>query len=199
MKVLHLGCGRKGRDLPIAAAGPVEIVTLDADARLEPDLVCCLGRDPIPLPDNSVDLAVAVHVLEHIGRQGETADWFFFWEELYRVLTPEGRLEFESPLYTSVWAWADPSHVRVLAPQAFIFFSQDSYRQPGSSISPFRIACDFVPAQPFEGLPDGHPDIRALEPVSHFRGVLLVQKPLRAWWQDAAETSQAAAMAEAVV
>lgn len=184
MRVLHLGCGRKGRDLAIDTREPVELLTLDADARLAPDLVCCLGREPIPLPDDSVDLAVAVHVLEHIGRQGETTEWFAFWEDLYRVLTPAGRLEFESPLHTSVWAWADPSHVRALSPEAFVFFSQDSYRWPGSSISPFRIACDFVPAQPFEGVADSNPDIRAKESVSHFRGVLQVHKPLRAWWQD---------------
>lgn len=184
MRVLHLGCGRKGRDVGRSIPASAEVVTLDADARLEPDLVCCLGRDPIPLPDDSIDLAVAVHVLEHIGKQGETAEWFFFWEELYRVLTPDGRLELESPLYTSVWAWADPSHVRVLSPQAFVFFSQDSYRMPGSGISPFRIACDFLPTQPFEGVADGNAAVAAHESISHFRGVLEAQKPLRPWWAD---------------
>lgn len=186
MMVLHLGCGRKGRALPAAIATPVaEVVTLDADPRLEPDLVCCLGRDPIPLPDDSVDVAVAVHVLEHIGRQGETAEWFSFWEELYRVLAPGGRLVFESPLHNSVWAWADPSHVRALSPEAFVFFSQDSYRVPGSAISPFRIACDFVSAGSFEAFPDGNLAIQAREPVSHFRGELVAVKPLQPWWADA--------------
>lgn len=191
MKVLHLGCGRKGRDLVIETTEPVEILTLDADRRLEPDLVCRLGRDRIPLDDNSIDLAVAIQVLEHIGRQGETADWFFFWEDLYRVLAPGGRVQFESPLYSSVWAWADPSHTRALSPQAFVFFSQESYRLPASAISPYRIACDFAPVS-FEGMADINPEIRAQEPFSHFRGVLEAQKPLRPWWQDAAEPTRMA-------
>jgi SAM-dependent methyltransferase len=198
MKVLHLGCGRKGRDLSIDSREPAEIITLDADARLAPEIVCTLGRDPIPLPDNSIDLAVAIHVLEHIGRQGETAEWFFFWEELYRVLTPGGRLEFESPLYSSVWAWGDPSHVRVLSPQALVFFSQDSYRLEGSAISPYRIACDFLPLQTFEGMTDTNPQIAAQEQFSHFRGILTAQKPLRPWWLDDVRPVAPAAFAEAV-
>ncbi len=179
MKTLHLGCGRKKHQ---DFGG--EVVTLDADARLEPDVVCTLGVERMPFADDEFDQAVAVHVLEHIGRQGETAGWFLFWEELYRVLKPGGTLTFESPLYTSVWAWADPSHARALSPQAFVFMSQDSYRFKDSAISPFRIACDFLPIQPFEGIQDGNPDVAAFEPASHFRGILQAIKPLKPWWTD---------------
>ena len=59
MKLLHLGCGRKGT----AMVEGYETITLDADSSVEPDLVCCLGRNHIPLPDDSVDGAVAIHVL----------------------------------------------------------------------------------------------------------------------------------------
>lgn len=180
--VLHLGCGRK--QLPVATG--VFAINLDADARLKPDVVCCLGKDPIPLADNSVDEAVAIHVLEHIGKQGETGEWFAFWEDLYRVLKPGGLLAFESPLHTSVWAWADPSHTRVLSPESFVYLSQDSYRLPGSGISPFRISCDFVSTQPFEGVRDTNEHVAAIEPASHFRGVVEARKPLRPWWADAA-------------
>lgn len=159
---LVLGCGRTGHARP-------DVVTLDADARLQPDIRCTLGVDPIPLAENSVDHATAIHVLEHIGRQGETAEWFQFWEELYRVLKPGASLFFEAPLYSSVWAWADPSHTRALSPEAFVFLSQASYRLTPSSISPYRIHCDFVP-QPYHALGD------------HFQGVLIAQKPLRVWW-----------------
>lgn len=160
------------------------MVTLDADPQLAPDVVCTLGVDPLPFADDSVDHAIAVHVLEHIGRQGETDGWFFFWEELYRVLRSGGTLAFESPLYSSVWAWADPTHTRALSPQAFVYMSQDSYRLAGSAISPYRIRCDFAPAGPYEGLRDVNPDIAALEMRSHFRGTLVAKKPLRPWWED---------------
>jgi len=166
---LLLGCGRK--------TGGLDVVTLDADANLRPDVVCTLGVDPLPFADDSVDAATAIHVLEHIGRQGETAGWFSFWEELYRVFKADATLVFESPLYSSVWAWADPTHTRALSPEAFVFFSQDSYRIADSAISPYRIQCDFVPLRPYELLPDNAGG-------AHFRGVLQAKKPLRVWWES---------------
>ena len=174
MKVLHLGCGRKGRN--IGDPGD-DVVSLDAEAHLKPDLVCTLGRDPIPLESDSIDQAIAVHVLEHIGRQGETKDWFFFWEELYRVLKPDGELHFVSPMWNAVWAWADPQHVRALAPQSFIFFDQDSYRVEDNPISPYKIHCDFKIAEGFHAIPGQS------GPQESFAGVLKAQKPLNPWWE----------------
>jgi cyclopropane fatty-acyl-phospholipid synthase-like methyltransferase len=150
LQVLHLGCGRKRYAMPelaqyvgLTVNQPADVTHLDADARLNPDLVCTLGRDPIALPDNSVDVIVAWHVLEHIGKQGEIAEWFQFWEEAYRVLKPNGWIYAESPYYTGIWAWSDPTHARALSEHSFIFFAQGAYRQAGSMISPYRIACDF--------------------------------------------------------
>jgi SAM-dependent methyltransferase len=173
MKVLNLGCGR--RDLRGLAEAGTEWITLDADPLVEPDIVCNLGKEHIPLPDNSIDTAIAIHVLEHIGRQGDTAEWFAFWEDLYRVLIPGGSVEFESPIYSSVWAWADPAHVRALSAESFIFFAQDNYRIKDSAISPFRIKCDFVPTAFEMG-----------STKDSFRGELRAVKPLRVWWEDAA-------------
>ncbi len=167
--ILHLGSGRVGRKL--RETEEFDVVALDQDERLKPDIVCCLGKDPIPLADNSVDEAVAIHVLEHIGKQGETTEWFQFWEELYRVLKPGGKLEFLSPMWDSVWAWGDPTHTRVLAPQSFIFFAQDNYRIDGSPISPYRIRCDFIPAKFTE------------EPGGNLGGILVAKKPLKPWWE----------------
>lgn len=170
MSLLHLGCGRKGPELKKQFG---DVILLDADAANKPDLVCCLGRDLIALPDNSVDGAVAIHVLEHIGKQGETSEWFFFWEELYRVLKDGARLEFVSPLWNSVWAWSDPTHTRALSPESFIFFAQDSYRIPDSPISPYRIRCNFVPLNFTH-----HKD------TGSFSGILVATKPLDPWWED---------------
>lgn len=179
--VLHLGSGRVGRNLP--EYPDARIITLDADARLEPDLVCVLGCNNIRLIDNIVDVAVAHHVLEHIGRQGDTREWFHFWEELYRVLKPGGLLHFESPLASSTWAWADPSHTRALTPESFVFFDQDAYRIAGSNISPFRIRCDFERIGNVKYIADCNPVVWAREAVSHFSGTLRARKPLRPWWE----------------
>lgn len=193
MKVLHLGCGRKKIDAADLFAyvglqgmdtADVEILHLDADRRLSPDLVCELGVDPIPLPDDSVDLVIAWHVLEHIGTQGQSAGWFRFWEDLYRVLTPDGWLYAECPHYTSIWAWSDPTHTRAISEHSFLFFNQDSYRIPGSMISPYRIDCDFQWAG-IGGMDKGWvlvPDAQDVRNTS-LRFALSARKPLRPWWE----------------
>jgi hypothetical protein len=186
--VLHLGCGRK-RDLREAYGINVQpewrVQHLDADWRLGPDLVCTLGAEPIPLADDSIDLVVAWHVLEHIGKQGESAAWFAFWEDLYRVMRPGAGMVFECPYYTSIWAWSDPTHTRAVSEHSFLFFNQDAYRVPGSMISPYRIACDFQ----FGGsptMPRGWTLIpEQNNPGSHvLRGSLVARKPLKTWWTD---------------
>lgn len=191
MTVLHLGCGRKQYDAPELFAyvglkmadSDATVIHLDADPRLEPDLVCRLGEQPIAVPDDSVDLIVAWHVLEHIGTQGRIEAWFDFWEEAYRVLKPNGWLYGESPYYTSLWAWSDPTHTRALSEASFVFFNQDAYRIPESAISPYRIACDFrLLAIP--GLEDG---TRVIEQpdntkIHSLRFALTAQKPLQPWW-----------------
>ena len=181
MQILHIGSGRKGRDLPVIVEPEAKIITLDADASLNADITCTLGIQPIPLSDNSIDQVVAWHVLEHIGRQGETKEWFFFWEEIYRILIPGGQVQFECRLYSSLWAWSDPGHTRALSPYSFIFFDQDSYRIPNSAISPFRINCDFK-SLGFEGVADSNAQIQQQEKMSHFRGILQARKPLQSWW-----------------
>lgn len=179
--VLNLGSGRMGRDIEVNLPGPIEMVTLDADSFHNPDYVRVLGKEAIPLPDNSVDYAIAIHVLEHIGKIGDAEEWFFFWEDLYRVLKPDAKLQFESPLFNSTWTWADPTHVRALSPESFIYLAQVSYTVPGSSISCYRIHCDFEPLF-FEGVPDKNPQVTSKEPISHFRGILQAKKPLKRWW-----------------
>lgn len=189
--ILHVGCGRKKRDATalMASCGlggdwsDAEVMHLDADARLEPDVVCTLGDEPIPLPDNSVDLIVAWHVLEHVGKQGESAAWFRCWEELYRVLVPGGWIYGESPYYSSIWAWSDPTHTRAISEHSFIFFAQAAYRVDGSMISPYQIHCDFSWVG-LEGMPKGWALIsdRHEPKVQSIRFALGAIKPLKPWW-----------------
>jgi SAM-dependent methyltransferase len=196
-RVLHVGCGRRQGGIADLfprisldpGAGPfadAELLHLDADPTVAPDLVCRLGRDPIPLPDNHVDLVVAWHVLEHVGRQGETAEWFACFEELYRILAPGGIVYGECPYWDSVWAWADPTHVRPISEQAFAFFNQDSYRIPENMISPYRIACDFAFAGVLAGMAPGWTVVRdpADPQARSIRFTLVARKPFRPWWQE---------------
>jgi SAM-dependent methyltransferase len=193
LNVLHLGCGRKQWDadklfpyvgLAMSPDG-VTVTHLDADAALNPDLVCALGETPIPLPDNSIDLVVAWHVLEHIGRQGETAAWFQFWEDTYRVLKPNGWLYGESPYYSGIWAWSDPTHSRAISEHSFVFFNQDNYRLESSAISPYRIRADFQWLS-LAGLDQGHTLITAATDARNtvLRFALAAKKPFTGWWEN---------------
>ena len=159
--ILVLGAGRK----KFGGA-----VTLDRDRSLGTDIVCNLGVDCIPIDSDICELVIAIHVLEHIGKFGETREWFQFWEEIYRVMKPDSMLQFESPKWNSVWAWADPSHVRVISPETFAFLDQNNYSDQQSIISPFRIKCDMI-------LTEAH-DLDA----NFFAGTLQARKPLKTWW-----------------
>jgi SAM-dependent methyltransferase len=182
VKVLDIGCGKS--DLKLLDYPNAEFIRLDKEEHLHPDIICNIGKDRIPLDDDSVDIVTAIHCLEHIGKQGETKEWFYAMEEIYRILKPDGLLHFESPLYNSVWAWSDPEHTRAISPQSFVFFAQENYRIQDSRISPFRVKCDFIPVG-FETYPDGNAEIAAIERVSHLRGDLKAIKPLKVWWENA--------------
>lgn len=191
--LLHLGCGRKktleaiGLKLTQPDGTTVEnikLVNLDRLADVEPDVLCELATDRIDLPDDSIDAVLALHVLEHIGVQGEIEGWFHFWSELYRVMKPGAYVRFECPHSASVWCWADPTHVRAINEYCFLYLNQDAYRSPGSAIPDYRpnfdfelVACDLIPDHTND-------DVRAKEPISFIRGTLRARKPFRPYWAD---------------
>lgn len=190
MRVLVLGCGRKqdpsaygirrgGEPVPVEA---MDFVTLDMNPSVDPHLLCTLGVDRINLDDNSVDHAIALHVIEHIGPAGDADRWFYFWSELYRVLKPGACVQFECPYYSSVWAWADPTHVRAISEYTFVYLNQDSYTFAGSAIPDFRPNCDFVLAS-WELKADQNPEVKAREgQTSHINGRLVARKPFQPYW-----------------
>ncbi len=193
LTVLHIGCGRRKKPedigfalrLPDGSAydGPMTWLNLDGNPSVEPDVLCELGTQPIPLEDNSVDLAVAFHVIEHIGEIGKVEGWFYFWQELYRVLKPNGRVQFECPYATSIWAWADPTHIRAISEYTFLYLNQDAYRC-GGSIPDYRPPFDFA-LQDVRLRPDAmNEDVRQKEAISFINGVLVARKPLKPYWED---------------
>jgi SAM-dependent methyltransferase len=192
--VLHLGCGRKktmealGLRLTEPDGTPlkseVRLINLDRLADVEPDVLCELATDKIDLPDDSVDAVLAMHVLEHIGTQGDITGWFHFWSELYRVMKPGAIIRFECPHSSSVWCWADPTHVRAINEYVFTYLNQDSYRIPHSAIPDYRPNFDFTIASSLELVPDHtNPDVRAKEPISFIRGTLRARKPFVPYWE----------------
>ena len=196
--VLHLGCGRKQRleQLPAIRCyteqgdevfPPIRLINLDGMAHVGAHLTATLGEDAIALPADSVDLIIATHVLEHIGRQGELAGWFQFWGEVYRVLKPGARLQFLSPYYTSQWCWGDPTHSRAIGEFTFLYLDQDAYRVPAeqTAIPDYRPPCDLQLAR-WGLVADSDEQTRMREGRhSHIEGVLIARKPFRPYWEDA--------------
>ena len=129
---LLIGCGEsreKKMSLKADEGKWNNLTTLDFYPESGADVLHDLEVFPYPFEDNSFDEIHAYEVLEHTGQQG---DWRFFFDqfaELYRILKPGGYLLGTVPAWNSLWAWADPSHKRVLSHGSFVFLSQDQYIQ----------------------------------------------------------------------
>jgi SAM-dependent methyltransferase len=92
---LNLGCGtfRKPGWLNV-----------DADARVEPDLVLDLEQRPWPWPDGRFACIEIAHVLEHLQ------DPFATMTELHRILRPGGSLRVRVPHFSR--GFTHPDHKR---------------------------------------------------------------------------------------
>lgn len=195
LTVLHVGCGRRktldqlglslGYPDGTPYPGAITLVNLDMRETVQPDLVCELGKQVIRASDNSFDAVVAMHILEHIGQQGQLKEWFFAFEELYRVLKPNGVIRFECPYATSIWAWADPTHTRAISEYAFLYFNQDAYREKGSAIPDYRPKFDFILTDWKLKGDTTNPEVYAREGETSFMvGSLVARKPFRPYWED---------------
>jgi len=127
---LLVGCGnRRGKNVTFEKIPEnwIELVTLDVDPGVNPDVVHDLENLPLPFDDNMFDEIHAYEVLEHTGQQG---DWRFFFNQFYefwRIMKPGGYMMGTCPLWDSKWAWGDPGHKRIVSPESMIFLSQEQY------------------------------------------------------------------------
>jgi len=118
-----------------------DLVTLDHDPACGADVIHDLESfEEWPFEDNKFDEVHAYCVLEHIGQQGDYKKFFHDFNEIYRVLKPGGILAAHCPSWKSQWAWADPSHTRVIAPGSLVFLNREQYeRQVGkTAMTDFR-------------------------------------------------------------
>jgi len=137
---LLIGCG-SNRDKKLSIQGRSEwvgLVTLDYEARHNPDFIHDLHQ-ALPFDDNDADEIHAYECLEHVGAQGDYKFFFNQFSDFWRVLKPCGVLFGTVPLPTSVWAWGDPSHTRVIPKESFTFLHQPAYDNVGKTpMSDFR-------------------------------------------------------------
>lgn len=138
---LLLGCGRSRiKKLHLSDHPEWEgLITIDNNRDVNPDIYNDLWNRQLPFTFNTVDEIHAYEVLEHVGTQG---DYEFFFEQFtnfWDVLKPDGHMLITVPLPTSVWAWGDPSHTRVLPKENFMFLHQPYYEGVKTSpMSDFR-------------------------------------------------------------
>ena len=131
MKELLIGCGSK-RNKRVSMNGQYEwsnLTTLDLNPDHKPDLVYDLMNLPLPFGNDVFDEIHAYEVLEHIGSQGDYKTFFNQFSEFWRILKPDGFFCATVPSVKSPWAWADPSHSRVIPVETLVFLDQDAYTQ----------------------------------------------------------------------
>lgn len=129
MKELILGSGSRGTEKKIF--GPNKTyenpVTLDILPVVNPDVVWDLNDTILPFEDKEFDEIHAYEILEHVGKQGDFEFFFEQFNEFNRILKPGGRVFITVPKETSVWAWGDPGHTRILPREVFTFLDRDNY------------------------------------------------------------------------
>lgn len=105
-------------------------------------------------PDNSVDEIEVSHFVEHIPHGDGYNDPFFqFFDEIYRILKPaefdpnnpniptSGVAHIAGPYYSSVRAIWDPTHLRSLSEQSFLYLNKQWRKD--NLLDHYPVTCDF--------------------------------------------------------
>jgi SAM-dependent methyltransferase len=115
--MLDIGCGAN------KAPGSVGI-----DCRAFPgvDIIHDLEVMPWPLEADAFDLVSCSHVVEHVS------DIPRFLREVHRVCADGATVKIDTPHFSSLDSWTDPSHRQHLALRSFDFFCADGYLNDGA-------------------------------------------------------------------
>lgn len=130
---LLLGCGHNKKKRITFEGVPKEwskdLITLDWAEDCKPHVLHDLNQLPYPFDDDMFDEIHAYDVLEHCGTQGDFRFFFNQFEEIHRLLKPDGYFVATCPTWDSCWAWGDPGHTRIISEESLIFLSQKQYEK----------------------------------------------------------------------
>lgn len=107
-RVLELGCGQL-KHWPHSVA-------IDINPRSIADVIHDLNVTPYPFEDNSFDIVIAEHVVEHLD------DVIKVLEEIHRILKPGGRFYMEVPHFSSHHHFTDPTHKHAFSSRSLDYF-----------------------------------------------------------------------------
>ena len=108
MKILDIGCGK--HKTPGA-------VGLDSNPRTGADVIHDLDEVPYPFPDDEFDIIIGNQVIEHVD------DVLAVVAELHRIAKPGGRIRLDTPHYSDVASYTDPTHRHHLTTESFSYFT----------------------------------------------------------------------------
>lgn len=103
-------------------AGDVKLdgfVSVDYDHHSNPDHQLDIEKDLLPFEDNSVEVVVAHHILEHLGE-----GYFHTLKELYRVCVPGAVIDIRVPHHRCDFFFDDPTHRRPITVGGLRLFSR---------------------------------------------------------------------------
>lgn len=101
---LDVGCGRNKLSSAIG---------IDKNPETDADVVHDLDRLPYPFDDDSFDVIVARHVLEHLEAPLDVLG------ELHRVGRQGGEIHIVTPHFSSPTSWTDPTHRHHFSSRSF--------------------------------------------------------------------------------
>lgn len=104
MRILDLGCGKNKREGAIG---------VDIAHRPGVDVVWDLDVYPYPFEQDSFELIILNHAIEHIADPAKTL------EEIHRIGLPRCRVEIVTPHFTSLNTYADILHRRTFSMHSF--------------------------------------------------------------------------------
>ena len=80
-----------------------------------------LDKIPWALKDNSFEFLIVRHVVEHVG------NLVGFMRELHRISKPGAVVYFETPHFSSINSWNDPTHCRHMSSRWAEGFQSGNY------------------------------------------------------------------------